>query len=160
MLKLIDMLTNETITAIATAITALIAIAVVCYQVYLHLVKLKISIIKCDIPTGLSPYDLCVIANNISQRTINVTSFGFIPPIPARAFWIEEISFPYTLKPNESFNITLQSRDVAKELIKLGYKGKVSLIVYFNDEQNKCYKSKPFEFDIENAEFTKTAKSP
>lgn len=141
------------ITAIATAITAIIAMIVICRQAYLNWVTLKISIIKCDIRTGLSPYGLSLIVNNVSQRTVIVTSFGFIPQIPDKAFWIEEVTFPYPLKPNESFDITLQSRDVAKELIKLGFKGVVDLTVFFKDEQNKSYKSKPYEFDIEKVEF-------
>jgi hypothetical protein len=58
-------------------------------------------------------------------------------------------SFPFKLSRNTSCSIGIYIDNIAKKLVKEGYHGKISLIGYFKNQNDKLYKSNIYRLDID-----------
>jgi len=92
-------------------------------------------------------------ASNPGQRAVTLSSHGFAIP-RARielVFPRPEISLtlPYELLPGKSCNIGVEEKEMAQALKSRGFSGKVKLIGIYRDQINNTYKSKSYEFDVE-----------
>ena len=98
---------------------------------------------------------ILIAATNIGYENVTFSVVGFILP-NNKLFWnpldAQKYQIPYTLHVGKS--ITMPQGTPKQLAIKLkdnGYSGKIKLRGFYKTDTDIILKSKPFDFDIENA---------
>ncbi len=116
-------------------------------------VKMTYGFIKSPI-TGVSPLMLMLTAMNTGRKTVSITNMGFILPNKDREYLIllqpqSNVTFPYDLAEGKSCQVWDTAKELAEDLIREGYSGRISLKGYYKDAIGNEYRSKPMKFSIE-----------
>lgn len=91
-------------------------------------------------------------AVNPGSRTVHLAGAGFrIGRKKGFALFQPQgdVKFPHALEEGKSCSVWLESRDLAQQLMELGYIGKQTLRGYFQDSVGTQYFSKPVKFNVD-----------
>lgn len=147
-------------TDIVTALVAVYGAGLATYNLIAHLrgtkarVKVKISQGFVTDPLGRPSEPMIILsALNVGQKAVTLCSQGFL--LPNGMKWVfpnplSNVRFPYELLPGKSCQIWTEAARLARDLNAQGYSGKVKLVGFYRDQIDTTYKSKPYEFDVEN----------
>jgi hypothetical protein len=102
----------------------------------------------------VSPLMLILSALNTGRRTVTLTSMGLILPKKDKKYLVflqpeSNVSFPYDLLEGKNCNVWTTTKELAEDLKREGYSGKISLKGYYKDAIGGEYKSKSLKFNIE-----------
>lgn len=103
---------------------------------------------------GASPALLILGAGNSGERPVTISSAYL--DIPCRkqsmfGMWHGEVELPHQLLPGEGCQLYIEQATVARELVRIGLSGRVTLVAAFHDQIGNTYRSRPMEFGIEEA---------
>ena len=82
----------------------------------------------------------------------NSVSQGFILPDKKRMFLRNpgsDVRFPHVLAPEGSCTVGIDVHELARHLKSEGYGGKIKVVGFYLDQVGRIYKSRGWEFDIE-----------
>jgi hypothetical protein len=119
--------------------------------------KLEVKVTHSFISQGniVGPLMFSIDAINSGSRPITLNGVGFLLPDGRKTIMMEKISnvdFPYTLtETNPQCSVSKFQKQLAIELKKNGFEGKIKLRGYYQSATGEIFKSKPFKFSIENA---------
>jgi len=102
--------------------------------------------------SGVGPTLLILSALNTGTKTVTLTSTGLILPKKKYLFFAQpesNVSFPYDLPEGKNCNVWIATEELAKDLKREGYSGRISLKGYYRDAIGGYYKSKSIKFNIE-----------
>jgi hypothetical protein len=104
--------------------------------------------------SGVSPPMLLLSASNTGTKTVTLTSMGLILPRKDKKYLIfaqpeSNVSFPCDLLEGKNCNVWVTTKELAEDLKREGYSGRISLKGYYRDAIGGYYESKSFKFDIE-----------
>ena len=122
--------------------------------------KLKVQInfgFLTDTDVIASKMGISIVAMNVGYREITLNSMGYI--LPDKKYLISmpqrnlksNVKFPCTLSEGKECTVWEPQKKLATDLKDNGYSGKIKLIGYYGSAIGKTYKSKPVDFDIDNA---------
>lgn len=138
-------------TGVIGAITAV-------YTVYLQKrekgtrIRVEVSNSFLDYDTHLSDLVLTIRASNPGHKPITLSSQGFILPDKKRMFLRNpgsDVRFPHVLEPERSCTVWIDAHDLAHYLKSEGYSDKIKVVGFYLDQVGRIYKSRGWEFDIE-----------
>lgn len=118
-------------------------------------IKVGISMRAFD-PCPGSPTDTMVflVAANPGSTAVTLGWMGFVLPNRSKLTLTDpesNVSFPHKLLPEESCQVWIEASRLAKHLKSDGFSDNVKLIGFYKDVVGRTYKSKPFEFDVEES---------
>jgi len=104
--------------------------------------------------SGVSPPMLFLSALNTGTKTVTLSSMGLILPRKDKKYLIfvqpeSSVSFPYDLPEGKSCSVWITTKELAEDLKREGYSGRISLKGYYRDAIGGYYKSKSVKFTIE-----------
>jgi len=153
-------LDTTTIIAIYGAALSTILGAIELYRFHVEQQEKKPRV-KVTLTTGLisqgnqvSPAILTLTAANVGRIPVTLTSIPSLYVSRDRKVILTEaerdVEFPHELLPGKSCNYWRDIKQLARELKRHGYSGRLKIIGEFGDALDNKYKSKPFSFDIED----------
>lgn len=92
-------------------------------------------------------------ASNPGQKETTLSTQGFLLPDKNQLIFPNpqtNVTFPYRLLPGRNCQIWIEAREIARTLKSRNFSGKVKLIGFYRDQVDKVYKSKPYEFDVDD----------
>ena len=94
---------------------------------------------------------LIISALNPGEKTVTLSSTGLILPNKKHLAFLEprNLQLPHDLPDGKSCSTYIDTKELAEELRKQGYSGKVKLIGYYGDALGERHKSKSLRFDID-----------
>jgi len=147
-------------TDIVTALVAVYGAGLATYNLIAQLrsskarIKVEISLGFLTYPLGeLSEPMVILSALNVGQKAVTLCSQGFLLPNGKKLVFpnpLSNVRFPHELLPGKSCQIWTEAARLARDLNAQGYSCKVKLVGFYRDEIDTIYKSKPYEFDVEN----------
>ena len=116
--------------------------------------KLQVHIVYGLLTQGniVGPRTISISAQNTGYRDITLSSMGFILPDKKYILIVEpqsNVRFPYTLSEGKECSVWKTQKELAIELKKNGYSGKIKLRGYYRSAVGKIFNSKATTFDIE-----------
>jgi hypothetical protein len=115
-------------------------------------IKVEVNNSLLDYETHLSDLVLTIRASNPGHKPVTLSSQGFILPDEKRMFLRNpgsDVRFPHVLAPERSCTVWVNAHDLARLLKSEGYGGKIKLVGFYLDQVDRMYKSRGWEFDIE-----------
>lgn len=117
-------------------------------------IKVGVSMSVFDSFAG-SPTDTMVflVAANPGNKVVTVGWMGLVLPNRAKVTLTDpegNVSFPHKLLPEESCQVWIEASKLATHLRSEGFSEKVKLVGFYKDVIGRTYKSKPFEFDLDD----------
>jgi hypothetical protein len=116
-------------------------------------VKVELSYgLKTNPISGVSPTLLILSALNTGTKTVTLSSTGLILPRKKYLFFPRpesNVTFPYDLPEGKSCSIWIATEELANDLKREGYSGRIALKGYYRDAIGGYYKSKSVKFNIE-----------
>jgi hypothetical protein len=100
----------------------------------------------------VSPPLLILSAMNTGAKTVTLTSTGLVLPRKKYLFFAQpesNVAFPHDLPEGKSCSVWIANEELAKDLKREGYSGRVKLIGYYKDAVGGYYKSKSVKFNVE-----------
>jgi sRNA-binding regulator protein Hfq len=151
-----NLFTFENITLLIALWGAVLSTAKVLYDYSRNICRLKVYLAYGFLTQGniVGPDTISISAMNIGYRDVTLNSMGFILPDEKYIMIIEpqsNVKFPYTLSEGKECSVSKMQKQLAKELRKHGYSGKIKLRGYYRSAIGTIFKSKPVDFDIEKA---------
>lgn len=155
-----------TITAIAAAVTAMVAVAgiiIAAYKLFVSHSEKKRSL-TVELTIGLLTYDnpfmpttgppvILITASNPGQKTVTLTSVGIKLPNEKQILFINASSHPQLpcdIREGGAPCVAwYDAKDFARSLRDEGFSGKIKLIGFYRDGVGTTYKSKTTAFDID-----------
>lgn len=149
-----DLLTIENITLFIAIWGAALSTFKVLFDYSKNARKLKVQVFYGFVTQGniIGPNTISISAINTGYRDITLNSMGFILPDKKYSMMTEpqsNVKFPYTLSEGNECSVWKTQKQLAIELKKHGYSGKIKLRGYYRTAIGKIFKSKPIGFDIE-----------
>lgn len=149
-----DLFTIENITLFIALWGAVLSTLKVLSDYLKDVRKLKVYLAYGFLTQGRSigPATIIINAINTGHRDMTLSSMGFILPDNNFLFIVEpqsNVRFPYTLSEGRQCSVWKTQKELAEELRKNGYSGKIKLRGYYRSETEKTFKSKPIDFAIE-----------
>jgi hypothetical protein len=138
--------------------TGVIGALTAVYTVYLQKrekgshIKVEVNNSLLDYDTHLSDLVLTIRASNLGHKSVTLSSQGFILPDNKRMFLRNpgsDVRFPHVLAPERSCTVWVDAHELARHLKSEGYGGKIKLVGFYLDQVDRIYKSRGWEFDVE-----------
>lgn len=104
--------------------------------------------------TGSSEPMVFLSASNPGSKAITLSSWGLL--LPNRKHLVfpyplgSDVRFPYELLPGTSCHVWVEAKEIARAMRAEGYSDKAKVVGFYRDQVDRTYKSKPFEFDVED----------
>lgn len=154
--NLMDLLSIQNITLFIALWGALLSTYKVLSDYSKNKRKLKVKIAYGFVVHGpdVGPTTISVSAINTGFRDITLNSVGFVLPDNVYSTIIEpqsNVRFPYTLSEGKECDVWKTRRQLALELKRNGYSGKIKLRGFYRSATGEISRSKPIDFDIESA---------
>ena len=107
-------------------------------------------------PSSVGPTMLLISALNTGQKRVTLNSMGLILPKKDKKYLTffrpdSNVSFPCDLIEGKGCDVWVATKELAVDLKREGYSGKVSLKGYYRDAIGGEYRSKSLKFYIEKA---------
>ena len=101
-----------------------------------------------------SPPRLIIRAVNSEKETVTLTSMGLILPRRDNNLFSpyvpnSDVSFPHDLLGGKNCDVWFETKELAENLKREGFSGKIKLKGYYGDAIGRMYKSKSINFDID-----------
>jgi len=100
----------------------------------------------------VSPPLLILSAMNTGVKTVTLTSTGLVLPRKKYLFFAQpesNVTFPHELTEGKSCSVWIANKELAEDLRREGYSGKIKLKGYYKDAVGGDYQSKQKKFNIE-----------
>jgi len=102
---------------------------------------------------NLGPACIVVTASNIGRIPVTLVHGGLLLPDNRQTFVREpigDVQFPQELESGKSCRMFMESRELAGTITRASFTGKVKIVGFYRDAIGTTYKSKAFEFDVED----------
>jgi hypothetical protein len=151
---MVNLLTIENVTLLIALWGAILATYKVISDYSKNARKIRVRIFYGILTQGNAglPRTIQITAQNIGNRTVTLTSAGYILPDKKYISIIVphgSIELPHTLDEGKQCSIWQTQKELAEDLKEHGYSGKIKLTGYYGSAIGKTWKSKPTDFDIE-----------
>ena len=151
-----NLFTFESITLLIALWGAVLSTAKVLYDYSRNIRRLKVYLAYGFLTQGniVGPNIISISVMNVGYRDVTLNSMGFILPDKHYIMIIEpqsNVKFPYTLSEGKECSVWKIQKQLAEELKKHGYVGKIKLIGYYRSAIGTIFKSEPIDFDVEKA---------
>ena len=106
--------------------------------------------------SGVSPLMIISTAMNTGRKTVTLSSVGLILPNKDKEYLTflkpnSAVSFPYDLVEGKSCQVWDTAKELAVDLKREGYSGRINLKGYYKDAIGNEFRSKPLRFNIDKA---------
>ena len=93
-------------------------------------------------------------ASNPGSKAITLSPWGLaLPNRKLLSFHNplgSDVQFPHELAPETSCRAWVEAKEIARAMKTEGYSDKTKVVGFYRDQVGRTYKSKPFEFDVED----------
>jgi len=93
-------------------------------------------------------------ASNPGSKAITLSSWGLALPNRKHLGFPNplgsDVQFPHELAPETSCSVWVEAKEIARAMKTEGYSDKAKVVGFYRDQVGRTYKSKPFEFDVED----------
>ena len=104
--------------------------------------------------TGPSEPMVILSASNSGSKAITLSSWGLVLPNRTHLSFPyplgSDVRFPHELSPETSCRVWVAAKETARVMRAEGYSDKAKVVGFYRDQVDRTYKSKPFEFDVED----------
>lgn len=152
---------GDVVTALVALYGAILATIVAVREWKARSPRIKVEVWEGAVYLALgvsSDHSIFIKAANEGHKGVTLSMVGFV--LPDGSLWaiprpLGNVTFPYDLLPEKRCMAYTPAHKLAAEMNALGFRSKVSLIGYYDDEVGRRHKSKPTIFDTNTAKLAK-----
>ncbi len=116
-------------------------------------VKISLGVISQEL-AGSSETLVILSASNPGSKAITLSSWGLTLPNRNHLAFPNplgsDVQFPHELAPETSCRVWVEAKEIARAMKTEGYSDKAKVVGFYRDQVGRTYKSKPFEFGVED----------